>query len=242
MSDKTPTAATEAQTNLWSELRKPFPTEVIGKLPRGNVTLDFVGHAAVTDRLNNVVGPDNWNWEPLAYDDYGLPRLDSKGNLWIKLTVAGVTRLGYGDGSSSVKELIGDALRNAAMRFGIALDLWTKDELESTLADPSMKNERGMAAAPKAATQPAPTQTTAAPTRDPQQVSVAQIRAMYGNLKSKGITDGEEARQILHTLAGVESLNDLTKAEAAAILNDLVNPETTKAELLSLIFNEDGQS
>ena len=30
-----------------------------------------------------------------------------------------------GDGSTSSKELIGDALRNGAMRFGIALDLWT---------------------------------------------------------------------------------------------------------------------
>lgn len=159
---------TEQPKDVWEELRKPFPKEAVGQLPKpykrdspkGNckecggyhglpaVHLDFVGHANITDRLNTVLGPNNWTWEPLAYDDRGLPQLDSKGNLWIKLMVRETTdadwtvRLGYGDGSDSMKELIGDALRNAAMRFGIALDLWTKDELESTLADPSMKNDK----------------------------------------------------------------------------------------------------
>jgi hypothetical protein len=45
------------------------------------------------------------------------------------LTIAGVTRLGYGhadgkQGPDAVKETIGDALRNAGMRFGVGLDLW----------------------------------------------------------------------------------------------------------------------
>ena len=35
-------------------LRKPFPKESIGKLPKGNAMLDYVGHAAVTDRLLTV--------------------------------------------------------------------------------------------------------------------------------------------------------------------------------------------
>ena len=37
-------------------------------------------------------------------------------------------RIGVGDGKSA-KECIGDAIRNAAMRFGVALDLWAKDDL-----------------------------------------------------------------------------------------------------------------
>ncbi len=60
--------------------------------------------------------------------------LDRNGGLWIRLTVLGVTRLGYGDaegktGGNAIKEAIGDALRNAAMRFGAALDLWHKGDL-----------------------------------------------------------------------------------------------------------------
>ena len=53
--------------------------------------------------------------------------------LWIRLTVCGVTRLGVGSVSAQAferdKQLIGDAIRNAAMRFGVALDLWSKEEL-----------------------------------------------------------------------------------------------------------------
>jgi hypothetical protein len=92
--------------------------------------LDYIGHAAITDRLLQV--DHFWVWEPVAFDDAGLPALDRNGGLWIRLTVAGVTRLGYGDaegktGPAAVKEAIGDALRNAAMRFGVGLDLWHKD-------------------------------------------------------------------------------------------------------------------
>lgn len=126
-------------TKKWADLRKPFDSKVVGKIPKGGVQLDYVGHAAVTDRLLSV--DPTWSWEPLATDDRGLPLLDSKGNLWIKLTVLGVTRIGVGDGKNA-KEVIGDALRNAAMRFGVALDLWTKDELESHLDEPESKNPK----------------------------------------------------------------------------------------------------
>lgn len=108
-------------------LREPFPPEQVGKLPKGGVTLDYVGHGAVTDRLLSI--DPEWSWEPLSVNEHGLPRLDEDGNLWIKLTVCGVTRLGVGDGPT-MKVLIGDALRNAAMRFGVALDLWIRGHAE----------------------------------------------------------------------------------------------------------------
>lgn len=119
----------EAWDGGLADLQKPFPANVIGKLPKGNTQLDFVGHAAVTKRLL-LVDP-HWSWEPFATDEHGLPAYDRAGNLWIRLTVCGVTRIGVGDGPDP-KQRIGDALRNAAMRFGVALDLWTKNELEST--------------------------------------------------------------------------------------------------------------
>lgn len=96
------------------------------------VHLDYVGHAALTDRLLDC--DVNWSWEPVAFGPDGLPLLDRDGGMWIRLTVCGVTRLGYGDaqgksGPDAMKERIGDALRNAAMRFGAALDLWHKGDL-----------------------------------------------------------------------------------------------------------------
>lgn len=141
-------------------LRAPFPANQISKLPKPTkaqtdavkadfkkgvrckmcgawhhpdvVHLDYVGHAALTDRLLDC--DPGWNWEPMALAPNGAPALDQNGGLWIKLTVCGVSRLGYGhadgkQGGDAIKEVIGDALRNAAMRFGAALDLWHKGDL-----------------------------------------------------------------------------------------------------------------
>lgn len=95
-----------------------------------HIHIDYVGHAHVTERLLNV--DPEWNWEPAALDGQGLPALDQNGGMWIHLTIGGVRRLGYGHagakrGGDAVKEVIGDAIRNAAMRFGVALDLWKKE-------------------------------------------------------------------------------------------------------------------
>lgn len=143
----------ESQIAALKKLREPFPPEHINKLPKPYkkdsekgkcsvcggyhglpaVHLDYVGHAALTHRLLEV--DPSWYWEPLAIGQDGLPVLDKNGGLWIRLTVAGMSRLGYGapdegkSGPNAVKESIGDALRNAAMRFGAALDLWHKGDL-----------------------------------------------------------------------------------------------------------------
>lgn len=136
-------------------LREPFLPHQISKLPKpykkdspkGNCAecggyhglpaahLDYVGHAALTDRLLDA--DPAWSWEPVAFSAEGLPQFDKTGGLWIRLTVCGITRLGYGhaegkaymDIGAREKEVIGDALRNAAMRFGAALDLWHKGDL-----------------------------------------------------------------------------------------------------------------
>jgi hypothetical protein len=118
---------TELTVSQMEELRAEFPPAMVGKLPKGGATLDYVGHGAVTDRLLKV--DPAWSWEPFALDEHGLPALDEFGNLWIRLTVGGITRIGVGDGPS-MKILIGDAIRNAAMRFGVALDLWIKGHAE----------------------------------------------------------------------------------------------------------------
>lgn len=158
-----------------TELRKPFAKTQVGKLPKvwchlcrdknkqcgehkkqkcrqckANITtahnhVDFVGHADVTDRLLKV-DPD-WNWEPATFDSFGSPYVDENGGLWIRLTVGGTTRLGYGHadgkkGGDAVKEAIGDAIRNAAMRFGVALDLWRKETAVVEDEVPSREVER----------------------------------------------------------------------------------------------------
>lgn len=137
---------TKAQTDeVRADFKKGIRCEVCGGWHHPKVIhLDYVGHAALTDRLLDVDA--GWSWEPVAFDQTGLPALDSEGGLWIKLTVNGITRYGYGDaqgktGGDAMKERIGDAMRNAAMRFGAALDLWHKGDLhieEDTNKDKSV--------------------------------------------------------------------------------------------------------
>lgn len=141
---------TKAQTDaVKADFKKGTRCGVCGSWHHPDVIhLDYVGHAALTDRLLDT--DPAWFWEPCAFNEAGLPAFDATGGLWIKLTVCGVTRLGYGhaaakpgqDPGAREKEVIGDALRNAAMRFGAALDLWHKGDLhldteDEKLSDPT---------------------------------------------------------------------------------------------------------
>ena len=123
-------------------LRQEFPPSAIGKLPKGGTQLDYVGHAAVTDRLL-AVDPE-WTWEPFAIAPDGGPLVRLVGadaELWIRLTVCGMTRTAVGTAPAKSfelsKQLVSDALRNGAMRFGVGLDLWAKEDLHDIQHQPA---------------------------------------------------------------------------------------------------------
>jgi hypothetical protein len=127
---------TKKQTeDVKADYKKGIRCQICGSWHHPDVVhLDYVGHAALTDRLLDT--DIEWSWEPVGFTPEGLPALDRNGGLWIKLTVCGITRFGYGcadgkSGGDAMKEIIGDALRNAAMRFGAALDLWHKGDLHA---------------------------------------------------------------------------------------------------------------
>lgn len=224
------------ERDIWGELRKPFAKETVGILPKPfkrdspkgkcpecgkwhglpAAHLDYVGHAAVTDRLNEVVGPDGWGWEPFATDELGLPLFDRKGNLWIKLTVNGVTKLGVGDGPSE-KEIIGDAIRNGAMRFGIALDLWSKEELESNIVAPQLKNQKPSTANPDAG--------KAAEITDEQRTT---IHALISELNLARPAVLETTALVISR--DVESSDDLTTAEADKVIAKLEGMKKSAGE------------
>lgn len=226
---------------LAAKLREPFPDEFIGKLPRvtcrdcrdtpytkccdkhkrvrcdecGNyitsahMHLDYVGHAETTDRLLSV--DPAWTWEPVAFDENGLPRADGNGGLWIRLTVCGVTRLGYGAadgkrGSDAVKEAIGDAIRNAAMRYGVALDLWGAKFKEADHGDDGA-SQHG-----------APTP----PADEPRMLDSQrnQIFALFGEL---GCTNRDDQIAYLSWIAGrdIADRKDVTVADARKAIADL---------------------
>lgn len=147
-------------SEILSKYAVPDP-KIVGKLPKGGAQLDFVGHADIT-RLLLEIDP-TWRWVPIEWKD-GRPAIhveNGMATMWGELTLLGQARLGVGsvraDKVDLDKELVGDFLRNAAMRFGICLSLWTKQEWED-LGETPKKPARpvGTAAKPAPTVAPAP--------------------------------------------------------------------------------------
>jgi hypothetical protein len=123
----------ELLEDILSNYAVPDP-KIVGKLPKGGMQLDFVGHADIT-RILIEIDP-LWSYEPCGWDN-GRPAIhveNGMATMWGYLTIYGKKMLGVGsvraDKQELDKELVGDFLRNAAMRFGISLSLWTKNEWE----------------------------------------------------------------------------------------------------------------
>lgn len=117
--------------------------DTIQQLEKNGIELPYVGHAEIT-RILCEIDPE-WTWEPAAWID-GRPathlqigKVKKKDgtvlefptvSMWGRLTLCGVTRTAVGSVEAHKadidKELVSDFLRNAAMRFGICLQLWAK--------------------------------------------------------------------------------------------------------------------
>jgi hypothetical protein len=109
--------------------------KIVGTIPRNGINLAYVSHAEIT-RILIEIDP-MWNWQPVAWVD-GRPAIheaNGVATMWATLTLLGKSLVGVGsvraDKPDLDKELVGDFLRNAAMRFGICLSLWSKQDWEA---------------------------------------------------------------------------------------------------------------
>ena len=231
-------------------LRKPFPAESVGKLPKPvrsqdpdkgkcvagskysadghycggyhsrSMHLDYVGHAATTDRLLTV-DPD-WSWEPFALTEDGLPALDRGGNLWIRLTICGTTRIGVGDGKSA-KECIGDAIRNAAMRFGVALDLWAKEDLVEFAQAAAHRQQPTASPTSPASPRSAPSPVDITASLDGEVMVTTEQTELLKALMADLNLDAKAMLKAACAITGrkVTSAKDLTEIEADLVIAEL---------------------
>lgn len=117
-----------------AHLGHPFDRKQISKLPatEKRPALDYVNHAHVTNRLNQYA-PD-WS--------YTLDEVFTQaGECWVRgtMTILGASRVEFGKGKNPL-EATSHFIRRAAMRFGVATDLWAKEDLEdfeASAANPS---------------------------------------------------------------------------------------------------------
>jgi hypothetical protein len=250
---------------VWAALAAPFSATQIETLPRNvqqgdrdrgqcrqgtrysadgtycggyharSVHLDYVGHAGITMRLNEVVTPAHWSWEPVTVGPDGAPVVGRE--FWIRLTVMGVTKLGVGDDfNGSAKQAIGDALRNAAMRFGIGTYLWSKSDAALNLrraeedapvvANPAVGAAVHAAAAatralqekdPGKGTRPAREAATEAPAADDRPTPVPPLAS-------------KEQRSHLVSLLGMVEVRGKEKV-LEYLTNELARPVTSTEEI-----------
>jgi len=193
---------------VFDKYGSPDP-KYIERLPKGGTTLDFIGHARITQWLLEI--DPLWTIEPVAFDEAGLPARVKHGNMvqagfW--MTLCGHRRYCVGSVEERKadigKELISDGIRNGAMRFGLALELWSKLPLGD---DPEPAPAKKIIAAKKTAKKTA----EPAPVADNQTVDPAAIGKFKAACDLAGLSQDEVARH-----AGV-NLNNVTVSDMDAL-------------------------
>jgi len=224
----------------WSEVHpllvEPFgPTEIKARVQRTSkkkgddrrypdgtrgLMVEYIDARNVMERLDSVVGPENWS------DTYRT--LDAqKVVVECTLTVLGVSHsdAGYPNGGSPDEELYksaySDALKRAAVKFGVGRHLYEGDPYwvdVNAYGDPIVKGRAANAphdplSADTLASLPeqpwggesAPSDTVEAPTPQTDHMSQAQQKLIQVLAKERGLTNAQ-----LHELAGVDTLTKLT--------------------------------
>jgi hypothetical protein len=182
-------------------------------MPKGGAQLAYVGHADLTLALIEI--DPMWSWAPAAIDPAsGGPVITKAGNrmvMWGTLTLLGKSIFCVGTceerKADPEKELVGDLLRNGAMRFGIATALWSKSE----------RAEMGQAATPAPKPKAAPKADANAPTQE----QFAKLNVLFGEL---GFDTREDKHQFVVDTIGrdITSAKDCTKAEVSRCIEALV--------------------
>ena len=117
-----------------------IPSSVVSKRNQGGKELSYLETWYVIDRLNQVFGTDNWNWNVVKMDpvpgdkisficqgllvvDFGNNKYSQKAGIGF-----GSDKSNFNAGEMASKEAESDALKRAAMKFGRSLGLALYDK------------------------------------------------------------------------------------------------------------------
>lgn len=123
-------------------LRRPFTPEAVkfkvqATWDGGAMVVFYIDARLVVERLN-LVCPENWE-----------PRYTREGNLmWCVLSVFGIARPDVGDGYQG-KGLVSDALKRAAVQFGVGVSLYAVPKVFLKLADGHLRQRANKQGAEK---------------------------------------------------------------------------------------------
>ncbi|WP_206602585.1 hypothetical protein [Cyanobacterium aponinum] len=120
--------------DILKRLKEPVAPSYISQKKVGNSVLDFISWFDYCDILDERCGLGNWYWEIVS-----TTISDNRYFMTGRLTIAGTDRSisqdatgteilncsSYGDPSSNAEAM---ALRRACAKFGLARELWRKDD------------------------------------------------------------------------------------------------------------------
>lgn len=217
--------------DILQELSKPFPESVVGlkvQTARGGkgLVVAYIDARAVLDRLDEVVGPGGWHDEYEVLADIVRRNGDREERLVevkCRLTVSGVTKEDVGEGDS-MKAAFSDALKRAAVKFGIGRYLYSLPKVVAELDDrgnikdyEAVKRKLFGGGAQASEGQEAPSGGGSSGGG----VTEPQLKKIHVLLKQLGITDREEALDYARAaldLPELQSAKDLTKAQASKLI------------------------
>tara|TARA_R100000329_G_scaffold57774_1_gene52219 strand:- start:1048 stop:1482 length:435 start_codon:yes stop_codon:yes gene_type:complete len=113
-------------------LAKQFPPQLVSTIKKGNREEDYINHSVIAQRLLQVVGPYDWDFE-IIYK--GEEPIACKGTLTVDIDDKKVSIAGAGtpqnkseDIGEQIKKMESDAFKRAASKIGAGLHLWAQDQ------------------------------------------------------------------------------------------------------------------
>lgn len=192
--------------NVKDQLDANIPASVITKRSQGGKELSYLETWYVIDRLNQVLGTENWSWqivkldplqsEKMSFICHGVISVDfGNGKYTQKSGIGyGSDKTNYNSGEMASKEAESDAFKRAAMKLGRSLGLALYDKsgefvdeevkgisVQATKAGPTAVAKKETPAASKDTEKPQ----AAADTKIQRQ----SIKSYFAVLKAKGVVD-----------------------------------------------------
>jgi len=113
-------------------LAKQFPAQLVSTIKKGNREEDYINHSVIAQRLLQVVGPYDWDFEVIYQ---GADPIACKGTLTVVIDGKEVSIAGAGtpqnkseDIGEQIKKMESDAFKRAASKIGAGLHLWAQDQ------------------------------------------------------------------------------------------------------------------
>jgi hypothetical protein len=193
---------------LRKKLDKPFPADKVKTKPgQGGRKMSYISHGLITERLNDT--DPGWSSRHIATHTYtGADGSLHCAGVELAVTIGGVERVESGGPqrashfTDEIKNAYSDALKRAAMRFGVALGMW------ETLVD--AEGDEDYTDAPMTHPEPrgeAPTPIGAASAPNVAAIHAAATGKVTGDLHNR-------AKALAAAVYGVPSMRDLSHGQA----------------------------